>query len=187
MRISILIIFCFYSAFAFCQKDDFFDTDSIIDFEEHCVRSVPEPVLESSKFSDYKFELRNNVGFEQVLLLNGDKLIIKNCGCEYYTLVFRLEVTKPQDQKNESVERWYKEIPKRLAMIEDLSDSPFDLNKAKLLLINYIDSYNNHPLKYKHEIVIEAGEMPTKMSLDYVRILNDKTVALELSIWIGPL
>jgi len=165
--------------------DDFYFTDSI-DFENECVRAIPEPILDTLIFPNSEFMLINYVGFEKVNLKNGDTLIIRNCGCETYSLVFRFEIGR-DDTRIDNYDRWYRVLVKQLSMIENAVKSPINIEEAKFTLINYIDNYNNQPLKIGEIISIEDGTIPEMMRFDKVLPLDNDRVGLELSVWIGPL
>ena len=61
-----------------------------------CARGVAEPIIKKTIYPKTTFVLQPDsiTGIETVILDNGDKLIIKNWGCEYYVLTFRFETSR---------------------------------------------------------------------------------------------
>ena len=182
----ILILLCI-SLIGYSQgKDDFYITDASIDFEKDCVRSIPEPVVDQSVFPNSTFRLENSVGFETVNISETERLIIKNTGCESYAFLLRFEI--PQlDKKIDDVNYWYKRLVKLLSAVQEGIDSPIDIYEATIKLVNYIDNYDNHPVKLGTYITIRDSEIPEMMCFDAVKELGKNRVALEISIWMGPL
>ena len=168
------------------EPDEFFKTDSTIDFENECIRSTPEPLVDKHQFPDATFRLENEVGFETVVISDTETLILKNTGCESYVLVLRFEVPS-QERKTDDVTFWYKRLVKLVSEVSGYIDSPVNLKEANGKLINYIDDYDNQPLKLGQYITIYDGDIPEVMAFQKIKNIGEDKVALELSIWVGPL
>ena len=113
-------------------------------------------------------------------------MILKNTGCEFYVHVFRFEIPS-QNKSIDDVTYWYKRLVKLLSQIEDGVDSPINIQKAKITLVNHIDQYANHPVKLGTYMTIEEGDVATMMVFEKIRDIGDNKIAIELNIWIGPL
>ena len=181
-----LILFCITILGYSQDKDEFYDTDSSVDFENDCVRGIPEPVFDKSIFPNSTFKLENSVGFETVDISDTERLILKNTGCESYINVLRFEIPL-QDKKVDDVTFWYKRLVKLISLVQDGIDSPIDIKEANIKLVNYIDNYDNQPVKLGEFITISDNDIPTMMSFDNIKDIGDNRIALEISIWIGPL
>ena len=55
-----------------------------------CVRSIPDPLAIKSSVASSSFQLDtlNGIGYESILLKNGDSLFLRNSGCEYFSVEF---------------------------------------------------------------------------------------------------
>ena len=61
-----------------------------------CVRSIPDPLAINSNVTSSSFQLDtlNGIGYESILLKNGDSLFLKNSGCEYFSVEFTYKSDK---------------------------------------------------------------------------------------------
>jgi hypothetical protein len=62
----------------------------------NCVRGQAEPVVKKLVYPNSQFQLQADslTAIEIVNFSNGDKLIIRNWGCESYILTFRFEASR---------------------------------------------------------------------------------------------
>jgi hypothetical protein len=128
-------------------------------------------------------------GIETVDFENGDKLIIKNWGCEYYALTFRFETSRFQSELTD-VGFWYKRTVTMLNEINKKTDAPIDIVKGTDRLMNRIEEevpngYQN--LEFGEELNFEEGEIRSSVRIDKVEKLNDKKFAIEVTFATGPL
>ena len=123
-------------------------------------------------------------GIETVNFENGDKLIIKNWGCEYYVLTFRFETSRFQ-QDTTDLKYWFKTATGLVTEIFDGVDSPIDIKKGITQLTNHIDSDKN--LKLGDEIDFGGNEIREFVSVDRIEKLTDKKYAVEISFATGSL
>src|ERR1044071_5009989 len=135
------------------------------DLRETCTRGQAEPILNKSVFPNSKFELLGDSlsGIEAVDLGNGDKLTIRNWGCEYYVLTFNFETSRFKRDTADIV-YWYKETTELLYEISKGVDAPIDIQKGTREIVNQIDldeknKYKN--LKFGQEIDFGESEIRT--------------------------
>jgi hypothetical protein len=159
-----------------------------------CVRGAAEPIIDKKVYPKTKFVLQPDslTGIETVSFDNGDKLIIKNWGCEYYVLTFRFETSRfKQDTTN--LEYWFR-CAKRLVteMFGGINamDNPIDIKMGVNYLSSYIDrdKKNNYKnLKIGEEIDFGDSEIRNFVTVDRIEKLTDKKYAIEISFTTGPL
>lgn len=161
------------------------------DRRNDCTRGQAEPIIKKKVYPNTTFVLQPDSvsAIETVNFNNGDKLIIRNCGCESYVLIFRFETSRfKQDTTN--LEYWFKRAD--LLMREMLVgiDSPIPLEKGLNKLIDHvnIDQPNNYKnLKLGEPIDIEGDECRTIVSVDRIEKLKDNKYGVEIIFGIGPL
>jgi hypothetical protein len=157
----------------------------------NCVRGAAEPVVKKNMFSKSTFQLQPDklTGIETVELDNGDKLIIKNWGCEYYSLTFRFETSRFQNEPG-NVGFWYKRAVTLMNEIAKGIESPLQLEKATEVIVERIEQdvpngYKN--LKYEDEIDITNDGIREFVNIEGVEQLSDKKFAIKITITRGPL
>ncbi len=182
MLLSFYLISSLFSQSA--DVDIFFKTNPI-DFENQCVRGEPESIINQDKFRT-EFRIENHVGFEKLILDSVTTLIIKNHGCESYSLTFRFEILE-KNQKLDNIRFWYKRLVGLMTKIEDANQSPIDIFELIKALVKYIDVYSNEPLKLGHYLYISQGEIPNIVVFDQIKELENNKFVLEATTWIGPL
>lgn len=156
-----------------------------------CTRGTPEAVIKKNSFSKTSFELneQKNQAIETVDFDNGDKLIIKNWGCEYYALTFRFETSRFQSESSD-MGFWYKRTVSMLNEINKKIDAPIDVVKGTDQLMNRIEEdvpngYQN--LTFNEDLNFEEGEMRSFVRIDKVEKLSDNKFAIEVTFAKGPL
>jgi hypothetical protein len=168
------------------------EIDSLQTTEEssfHCVRSIPEPVLREE--ANAKFELQSDslVGFETLVLDNGDVLTIKNWGCEYYILTFQFETVRFQADTND-LEYWFERAGILLTGMLGSLDSPIDIKKGLMHLEYYRHNREKDGSEGFHlgeEIDFGENEIRHFISVDRIANLSDTKYLVEISASIGPL
>jgi hypothetical protein len=161
------------------------------DTGKNCVRGAAVPVIKKNIFPKNTFQLQADkvTGMETVELDKGDKLIIKQWGCDYYALTLRFETTRFQNEIG-NVGFWYKRAVTFVNEVAKGIDAPVDLAKATEAIAEHIEEdvpneYRN--LKYGEEIEISNGAIREFVSIDKIEQVNDKKFAIEVTIARGPL
>jgi hypothetical protein len=156
-----------------------------------CIRGVAEPIINKTLFRNTVFQLQSDslTGIEKVTFDNGDKLIIKNWGCEYYVLTFRFESSRFQsDTLNH--EFWFRKTALLMSEILKGLNAPIDVTNGVKFLVSYIDKDKNNNyknLKFGDEIDFGGNDIRSFVTVDKVIKLTDKKFAIEISFSQGPL
>ncbi|TGE23984.1 hypothetical protein E5K00_01855 [Hymenobacter aquaticus] len=158
---------------------------------EDCTRGAAEPVVKKAVFPNTTFRLQpdQRTGIETVRFANGDRLQIKNWGCESYVLTFRFETTRfPQPPSD--LAAWYAHAITLLRETRPGLHAPLDLNAGIRALTSYLARHKNSqaaPLRLDEEIGFGPETMPTVVTLDKVEKLAGNRAAVEVSLALGPL
>ena len=164
---------------------------AVKDLRDDCVRGQAEPIIKKTVFTKTKFILQSDslTAIETVEFDNGDKLIINNWGCEYYTLTFRFETSRFQDNTT-NIPYWFKKSVLLVSELYKGLDAPIDIKKGIDKLVNHIDidmlkNYAN--LKFGQEIDFGGEEIRDFVTLENVEKLTAKKFAITISFTTGPL
>jgi|GEM_PF-3176853 len=155
-----------------------------------CTRSIPGPVLDSTRFLDWNFKLEKiqegNLlqGTEFALLKNGNSLTIINSGCEYYSLVFEF-TTRNHSEKTDNLAYWAKTTVSLLNEIKDHCHAPVDWETLEKELLKAYQPNSKSALK--KELIINDSEIGTVASLEEVEQLDKQMVKITLQYSVGPL
>jgi hypothetical protein len=158
---------------------------------KNCARGKAEPIIKKTVYPETTFVLQPDSlsGIETVNFDNGDKLTIKNWGCEYYVLTFRFETSRFQ-QDTTNLEYWFKTATGLVTDIFNGIDTPIDIKKGITQLKNHIDSdkkNNFKNLKLGDEIDFGGDEIRDFVSVDRIVKQTDKKYAVEIRFATGPL
>jgi len=112
------------------------ESKTITTFE--CVRGQAEPIIKKEYFPNTTFTLQADsiTAIETVQFDNGDKLTIKNWGCEYYVLTFNFETTQFQKDTTD-LKFWYQSTIQLMTSILAGLDAPIDIKKGLTFLESY--------------------------------------------------
>ena len=162
-------------------------TASAKDLRDNCVRGQAEPIVKNNVFPKTKFILQPDslTAIETVRFDNGDKLTIKNWGCEYYVLTFRFETSRFEADTTD-IKYWYETAYKIMNEIKEGIDAPINIGKGLNALNEHI-SKNAHNLKLQTEIDFGSDEIRYFVTVEQIEKLTNKTFALTISFSIGPL
>jgi hypothetical protein len=150
-----------------------------------CIRGEPEPSLNLNIFPSRKFtSISKTKAIETASLTNGDQLIIKHGGCEYFVQTYRFETSRFQADTSNLI-FWYKNAVKLLNEIASANESPIDINAGLYSMINYIDTYSEKNLNAEIEIV--DSEIRQFVTLDRIEQLGNDRFGIEVTFSIGPL
>lgn len=163
------------------------ETASVKDLRDDCVRGQAEPIIKKTVFSNTKFILQPDslTAIEKVTFDNGDKLTIRNWGCEYYVLTFRFETSRFQADTT-AMKYWYVTAYKVMTEMKQGIDAPIDIEKGLIALNEHI-SKNVFDLKLQTEIDFGGDEIRDFVTLEQIEKLTDKKYALTISFATGPL
>lgn len=150
-----------------------------------CNRSAAQPIIDKKKYKYHFFELQNDslTGIEKVELENGDKLTIKNYGCENYSITFSFQTEKFSNSLD-SIKYWHMAAT---TLVKDISDALVDPvciksmnDKAlKLLKENQIDfTYNFFGKNYE---ITDLNSLVGDYVVDDVKKLNDKKYQVDIT------
>ncbi|HET6227082.1 MAG TPA: hypothetical protein VFF27_12435 [Bacteroidia bacterium] len=158
---------------------------------ENCGRGTPESITKKGAFTKTSFSLQSNkhVGVEAIALENGDKITIKNWGCDYYALTFRFETSRFQSEPT-NIAFWYKRSVTLLNELLPKLDAPIDIAKGTDRLMNRIEEevpngYQN--LAFNEELDFQEGEIRSFVCIDKVEQLPEKRFAITITFATGPL
>ena len=151
-----------------------------------CARGAAEPIIKKTVYPQTTFVLQPDslTGIETVTFDNGDKLTIKNWGCEYYVLTFRFETSRFQ-QDTTNLDFWFKSAASLTREVLDGLEAPINITKGLDKLVAHVD--NKETLKLGDEIDFVTGDIRSFVSVDRVEKVTDKKYAVEISFATGPL
>lgn len=160
--------------------------------DSNCIHEEPAGIIEKNAFPNMSFELQPDKkgGIETVNFENGDKLTIKDWGCNDYILTFRFETNRFQSEPT-NTGFWYKRTVTLLNEInKKMSDSPINIVFGTNRLMERIEEevpngYQN--LAFNEELDFEDGDVRTFVRIDKVEQLSDKKFAIEITFSKGPI
>jgi len=150
---------------------------------DDCVRSIPIPIIDKTKFPNEEFTLEDRIGYETVRFNNGDILKIRNEGCESYSISFCFETSELMADST-NIKKTCEAFIQLLGKIKDAQNSVIDLNKT----ISILKTYKRTPgAKLYSEIIIDDAEIGESAWIVQVRKVSQKKSVFEIEISIGPL
>jgi hypothetical protein len=163
------------------------ETATLKDLRNDCVRGQAEPIIKKTVFPNTKFILQPDslTAIETVTFDNGDKLTIRNWGCEYYVLTFRFETSRFQADTT-AMKYWYVTTYRILKEMKQGIDAPVDIEKGLQALNNHI-SKNVFDLKLQTEIDFAGDIIREFITVEQIEKLTDNKFAITVSFRIGPL
>lgn len=163
------------------------ETASVKDLRDDCVRGQAEPMIKKTVFPNTKFILQPDslTAIETVTFDNGDKLTIRNWGCEYYVLTFRFETSRFQAD-TAAMKYWYVTTYRILKEMKQGIDAPVDIEKGLQALNSHI-SKNVFDLKLQTEIDFAGDVIREFITLEQIEKLTDNKFAITVSFTTGPL
>ena len=161
------------------------DTTNVYDsIHDECIRGLPEPFLNKSMFRSTSFRLINREGFETGLLENGDRLDVKNYGCEYYILSFSFQTTRFRTDSlnfilccDQILDLLY-EVKNKATSAVAINDMINTFEKLKMG-----KSANN----FQDEFIIYEGDISTQLKVNRIRQISGYTANYIFDYSIGPL
>ncbi len=162
-----------------------------IDARNDCVRGQATPIIKKAFFPKTVFTLQADslTAIETVNFKNGDKLIITNCGCEYFTLLFRFETSRfIHDTSN--ILFWYQKVVLLMRELYKGLDAPINIKKGIAKLNNFmvLDKPNQYAnLKLGHEVDFGDMDLRNYVTVEQIEKLAFKMFAITISFTVGPL
>lgn len=162
-----------------------------IQSNSNCIRGKAAPIIKKSVSMKTTFQLQPDslTAIETVYFINGDKLIIRNWGCEYYILTFRFETARFQSNPKD-LQFWFKRAVLLVSELDKSLDAPIDVMMGINKLKKYIDGdqpNNYQNLKLGRQIDFGGNEIRNFVTIDKIEKLTDKKFAVEISLATGPL
>lgn len=155
-----------------------------------CKRKEPMPIVKKGSFPDERFELQpgRQVGIETFKNQNGEKVTIKNWGCEYIALTFHFETARFEGELS-NTGFWYKRTATLLNELSGKLDAPIDIAKGAERIVTEIENdvpngYQN--LKLNKELDFEDSPR-SFVSIDKVEKIDSQKFAIEVTFAKGPL
>jgi hypothetical protein len=153
---------------------------------DDCTRGEPTPVVRKAVFPRTTFRLQpdRRSATETVAFPNGDKLQIKNYGCEYYCLRFRFATTRFASRTTEP-KIWYNQAATLLGQAAKGIDAPIDLGGAVKALRRQAAILQP---AFGTELDFGGDEIRSFVTLDKVEALpGGKGYAVVTTCAVGPL
>jgi len=151
-----------------------------------CPRGIPERIVKLSIEPQLTFELdkSKNIASETLQFQNGDKVVVKNGGCEYFVVTFRFETNRFKADTTDML-YWLDKSALLVTEVVEAIDAPLDFNDG----VARIKKMNGPEVKYEpgDEIVYSEGEIRQYTSLDRVQRLDPSRYAVEITFALGPL
>lgn len=132
----------------------------------------------------FKVNADSLTGTEMLTLPNGDKLTIRNWGCEYYVLTFRFE-TNQFEADTTNMRYWLDKATVLMDGIGNGLDAPLNLEQGTIVTKELVQAGRQYHLG--EEIEYDSSEIRGFVTLDRVQRLSDKRYAVEISYALGPL
>lgn len=152
-----------------------------------CVRGKAEPIVKRDIYPNGNFTLQSDslTAIETIEFDYGERVIIKNWGCEYYVLSFRFETSK-YNADTTAMKYWYVNSSKLMTELIKGLDAPLDIEKGLEALNDHI-SKNVFELEIGTEIDYGENEIRRFVSLDNIEKIEKNRFAVTISFALGPL
>jgi hypothetical protein len=123
---------------------------------------------------------------ETVELQNGERIIIKNWGCEFFVLTFNIETERFQADTTNTM-YWLDKVVVLMNEIQQGIDAPLNIRAGIDAVAIHLASANSRIYELGEEIVFKDGVIRDFVTLDRVHKINGKRFAIEISFATGPL
>lgn len=156
-----------------------------VDFVD-CPRGTPERIVKTNVEPQPTFVLNRerNMVTESLQFQNGDRLEVRNGGCEYFVVTFRFETGRFSADTTDMI-YWLNKSAVLVSEISDAIDAPLDFNDG----VSAIKKTIRPEVRYEpgQEIVYAEGEIRQFTSLNRVQQLPASKYAVEVTFALGPL
>ena len=156
------------------------------DTESDCVRGPAEPVVDKKVFPNSAFRLNEDkfTGTETVNLPTGDRLLIRNGGCEAYMLTFEFETSRFKGDTSDAY-LWAGNSVKLMKEAQKGIKAPIAISAGTRTLENLLQKTVR--FEFGEEVPFEEGEIPSMLTLNRVKQLPNKKYLVSLTYYTGPL
>lgn len=172
------------------ELDNSLDIDpkeKIFNDDFNCVRGQAEPIVKRDLYPKGTFTLQSDslTAIETIEFDNGERVIIKNWGCEYYVLTFRFETSK-YNADTTAMKYWYVNSSKLMTELINGLDAPLDIEKGLVALNDHISKIV-FELEIGTEIDYGENEIRSFVSLDNIERIEKNRFEVTMSFALGPL
>ncbi len=152
----------------------------------NCIRGNAESVIKKAVYPNSIFKLNsdNHTGTEVVDLGGGEKVIIRNWGCEYFVLTFRFETQRFQADTVD-VKFWLEKAVILMKGIEIGLEAPLNINGGTVAVEKFLKKNRDYSLG--EEIVYNDDVIRDFVTFDRVQEIGKRRFAIEISYARGPL
>lgn len=159
--------------------------DKDVDYSD-CIRGQADAVIKQTVYPNalFKLDQNNHTGTETVTFDNGEKLVIRNWGCEYYVLTFRFETSRFKADTTD-VKYWLDKATVLMNEIQNGLDAPLNIPGGTNAILNHLRE--NKAYELREEIDYNEGFIRDFVTLDRIQKINDVMYAIEISYTTGPL
>ncbi len=159
--------------------------------DDDCPKGAATPVVKQALYPSAKFVLQpdRRTGVETLELPDGDRLLIKQSGCEYYVLTFTFETSRfSADTAN--IIYWGNAALSLMHSVEKGLQTPLDINGALSELANRLkgdETTAAEPLKLEEELDFGGPDPRQYLTLNRISRLARQRYQVELSLSYGPI
>jgi hypothetical protein len=171
------------------EETENIETDTAVAYEDfdyaNCARGPAESVLKKDVYPDAVFKRNpdNHTGTETLDLAGGERLIIRNWGCEYFILTFRFETERFQADTTD-INFWLDKAVILMNEIERGLNTPLDIHGGTVATANHAKAVK--PYRLGEEIVYDDGDVRDYVTFDRIQKMSDRRFAVEISYAKGP-
>ncbi|WDF57382.1 FEKKY domain-containing protein [Mucilaginibacter sp. KACC 22063] len=158
---------------------------------DDCPRGAAVPVIKKAVFPNVHFALQSdhNTGIETLTLANGDKLTLKQFGCEYYNLSFFFETAQFAADTTD-IAYWGNASLSLLRQVRKGLDTPLDIDTALNRLAAHIEKdklKSGKGLEMGEEIDFGGPDPRQYLTIDQVSQLANKRYMIKITFSYGPI
>jgi hypothetical protein len=158
-----------------------------------CARPIPRSIVKKVVFPKNRFVLQKVdksgqtifTGIETVQFNNGDRLTIKNDGCEFITLRFRFETSRMDARRISDSTYLYRRSAWLMRQTLRGLNSPFNLAKGIAALEKY--AAQKSVLELDRNIKYGGAEFQSVVNLVKAEKLPNGKTSMEMLFYYGPI
>jgi hypothetical protein len=160
------------------------DVSTSVPDDSGCIREQARSVVSKNVYPNAVFRLNDDhhTGTDKIDLKNGERLMIRYWGCEYYVLTFQFETSRFQADTTD-VLFWVGKGYQLMTEVEKGIDSP-QVTQG----IEGLKTFLKAPKKLRlgEEILFSSGEIRNYATVDRIQKLDGKKYRIEISFLSGP-